>query len=57
MGISPRVTRNASLMDIASELPAYVFRRLLGFGQSTADNRDSEAGGFSPECAAEVSRR
>ncbi|MCX4751265.1 hypothetical protein OG455_38175 [Kitasatospora sp. NBC_01287] len=57
IGISPRVTRNAALMDIASELPAYVFSRLLGFHQSTADNWDTEASGFGAEYAADLSRR
>ncbi|MBC3989699.1 hypothetical protein H8N00_12600 [Streptomyces sp. AC563] len=57
IGIRPRVARNTSLMEIASELPAYVFSRLLGFHQSTADNWDRERGGFSPEYAAEISRR
>ncbi|PCG87055.1 hypothetical protein CIB93_05835 [Streptomyces sp. WZ.A104] len=57
LGIRPRVARNSSLMDIASELPAYVFSRLLGFSQSTADNWDTEAGGFGPAYGAELSRR
>ncbi|MFG3120349.1 hypothetical protein ACGF4C_39080 [Streptomyces sp. NPDC048197] len=58
LGIRLRVTRNASLMDIASELPAYVFSRLLGFfSQSTADSWGAEAGGFSPAYGAEAGRR
>ncbi|MFD4337889.1 hypothetical protein ACFWPP_11955 [Streptomyces anulatus] len=57
LGIRPRMARNASLMDIASELPAYVFSRLLGFSQSTADNWDTEASGFGPAYGADVSRR
>ncbi|MEU6449712.1 hypothetical protein [Streptomyces sp. NPDC046979] len=48
LGIRPRVARKASLIDIASELPAYVFSRLLGFSQSSADNWDAEASGFAP---------
>ncbi|MEU1630511.1 hypothetical protein ABZ746_35540 [Streptomyces sp. NPDC020096] len=57
LGIRPRAARNASLMDIASELPAYVFSRLLGFSQSTADNWDIEASGFGPAYGAEIARR
>lgn len=57
LGIRPRVARNASLVDIASELPAYVFSRLLGFSQSTADNWDAEASGFGPAYGAEIARR
>ncbi|GAA3872472.1 hypothetical protein GCM10023084_26790 [Streptomyces lacrimifluminis] len=57
IGIRPRVARNTSLMEIASELPAYVFSRLLGFHQNTADNWDRERGGLSAEYAAEISRR
>ncbi|MFE1198510.1 hypothetical protein ACFW6E_38160 [Streptomyces olivaceoviridis] len=57
LGIPPRVARNASLMDIASELPAYVFSRLLGFSQSSADNWDAEASGFSPAYGTEIARR
>lgn len=57
LGIRPRVARNASLMDIASGLPAYVFSRLLGFSRSTTDNWDTDASGFSPAYGAEVSRR
>ncbi|MEU8975602.1 hypothetical protein AB0D11_41460 [Streptomyces monashensis] len=33
LGIRPRPTRNASLMDLAAGLPAYVFSRLLGFSR------------------------
>lgn len=44
-------------MDIASELPPYVFSRLLGFHQSTGDNWDRERKGFSPEYAADLSFR
>ncbi|UKY54788.1 hypothetical protein [Streptomyces inhibens] len=51
------MARNASLMDIASELPAYAFGRLPGFSQSTAGNWDTEAGGFSPAYGAEITRR
>lgn len=46
LGIQPRLARNASRMDIASDLPAYVFSRLLGFSQSTADSWETEASGF-----------
>ncbi|WP_432144737.1 hypothetical protein [Streptomyces sp. bgisy084] len=57
LGIRPCVSRNASLMHIASELPAHVFTRLLGLSQSTADNWDAEASGFSPAYGAEIARR
>ncbi|WP_444468379.1 hypothetical protein ACR31U_35255 (plasmid) [Streptomyces rochei] len=57
LGIRPRVSRNASLMDIASELPAHIFSRLLGFSQSTADNWDAEARGFSSAYGAEIFTR
>ncbi|MBW8707614.1 hypothetical protein MBT84_49055 [Streptomyces sp. MBT84] len=36
LGIRPRPTRNASLMDLATELPAFVFSRVLGFSEQTA---------------------
>ncbi|MFD4022256.1 hypothetical protein ACFWRV_01880 [Streptomyces sp. NPDC058576] len=51
------MARNASLMDIASELPAAVFSRLLGFSQSTADNWGSDARGYSSAYGAEIARR
>ncbi|MFL9658748.1 hypothetical protein ACJ7VE_34135 [Streptomyces sp. PB17] len=57
IGIRPRVARNTSLMEIVSDLPAYVFSRLLGFHQNTADNWDRERGGLSAEYAADISRR
>ncbi|WP_190094273.1 hypothetical protein [Streptomyces melanogenes] len=31
LGSRPRPTRNASLVDLAAELPGFVFSRLLGF--------------------------
>lgn len=45
LGIRPRPTRNASLMDLAAELPAFVFSRLLGFSEQTAANWMTESGG------------
>ncbi|MHA6759585.1 hypothetical protein [Streptacidiphilus sp. PAMC 29251] len=57
IGIQPRVARNTALMDIASELPSFVFSRLLGFHQNTGDNWNRERQGFGAEYAAEVSRR
>jgi hypothetical protein len=57
IGVRPRIARNTTLMDIASELPPYVFSRLLGFHQSTSDNWDRDRKGFSPEYAADLSRR
>ncbi len=44
-------------MDIASELPPYVFSRLLGFHQSTGDNWDRERKRFGAEYAADLARR
>ncbi|MFF3055001.1 hypothetical protein [Streptomyces sp. NPDC057909] len=44
-------------MDIASELPAVVISRLLGFHQSTGDNWTRESQGFGADYAAELSRR
>ncbi|WP_225829216.1 hypothetical protein [Streptomyces naphthomycinicus] len=38
-------------------LPAYVFSQLLGFSQSTADNWDAQATGFSPSYGSELARR
>jgi hypothetical protein len=57
IGVPPQLARHASLMDIASELPAFVISRLLGFHQSTGDNRTRESQGFRGDYAAEVSRR
>ncbi|WP_415944424.1 hypothetical protein [Streptomyces sp. 067-1] len=57
IGVQPRQARNASLMDVASELPAYVFSRLLGYCQKTADNWNTEASGFGPDYAADLTRR
>ncbi|MFF7801137.1 hypothetical protein [Streptomyces olivaceus] len=45
LGIRPRPTQNASLMDLAAELPAIVFSRLLGFSEQTAANWMAESGG------------
>ncbi|MFC9705627.1 hypothetical protein ACFTWD_33620 [Streptomyces sp. NPDC056943] len=39
IGVPPQLARHASLMVIASELPAVVISRLLGFHQSTCDIR------------------
>ncbi|TXS19717.1 hypothetical protein EAO68_01835 [Streptomyces sp. wa22] len=57
IGIPPQLARHASLMDIASELPAVVISRLLGFHQSTGDNWTRESQGFGADYAAEVGRR
>ncbi|WP_330433847.1 hypothetical protein OIC43_03455 [Streptomyces sp. NBC_00825] len=57
IGVPPQLARHASLMDIASELPAVVISRLLGFHQSTGDNWTRESQGFGADYAAEVSRR
>ncbi|WP_433892578.1 hypothetical protein [Streptomyces sp. CA-111067] len=57
IGVPPRLARHASLMDIASELPAVVISRLLGFHQSTGDNWTRESQGFGADYAARLSRR
>ncbi|MEZ0090408.1 hypothetical protein [Streptacidiphilus sp. EB129] len=57
IGIRPRVARNTALMDIASELPSFVFSRLLGFHQTTGDNWNRERQGFGADYAADLSRR
>ena len=57
IGIPPQLARHASLMDIASELPAIVISRLLGFHQSTGDNWTRESQGFSTDYAADLTRR
>ncbi|MCX4758790.1 hypothetical protein [Kitasatospora purpeofusca] len=57
IGVSPQLARHAALMDIASELPAVVISRLLGFHQTTGDNWAREGQGFGADYAAEVSRR
>ncbi|MFB6614678.1 hypothetical protein ACFCV9_10750 [Streptomyces sp. NPDC056367] len=56
LGIRIRPARHASLMELARELPAYVFSRLLGFAQTTADNWTAETGTASLY-AADLSRR
>ncbi|MEV6730725.1 hypothetical protein [Streptomyces sp. NPDC051364] len=56
LGIRPRPTRNASLMDLAAELPAFVFSRLLGFSQQTAANWIAESGGDDATYAAHRAR-
>ncbi|WP_308124603.1 hypothetical protein [Streptomyces sp. NEAU-YJ-81] len=57
IGVPPQLARHASLMDIASELPAVVISRLLGFHQSTGDNWTRESQGFGADYATELSRR
>ncbi len=44
IGVPPQLARHASLMDVASELPAMVISRLLGFHQNTGDNWTRESG-------------
>ncbi len=56
LGIRSRPTRNASLLDLAAELPAYVFSRLLGFSEQTAANWMAESGGEDGPYAAHRSR-
>ncbi|WP_405497578.1 hypothetical protein [Streptomyces sp. NBC_00096] len=56
LGIRVRPARHASLMELARELPAYVFSRLLGFAQQTADHWTTETGTAS-SYAAEITRR
>ncbi|MFG2563767.1 hypothetical protein [Streptomyces sp. NPDC048496] len=57
IGVPPQLACHASLMDIASELPAVVISRLIGYHQSTGDKRTRESQGFGADYAAEVSRR
>ncbi|MEV5655925.1 hypothetical protein [Streptomyces sp. NPDC052291] len=57
IGVPPQLARHASLMDIASELPAFVISRLFGFHQSTGDNWACESQGFGAGYAGEISRR
>lgn len=57
IGVPPQLARHASLMDIASELPAVVISRLLGLHQSTGDNWTRESQGFGSEYAADIIRR
>ncbi|MFD9069099.1 hypothetical protein [Streptomyces lasiicapitis] len=56
LGIRPRPARNASLMDLAAELPAFVFSRLLGFSEQTAANWMAESGGEDAPYAARRAR-
>jgi hypothetical protein len=57
IGVPPQLARHAALMDIASELPAVVISRLLGFHHSTGDNWTRLSQGFGADYAGEVSRR
>ncbi|MFD8897548.1 hypothetical protein [Streptomyces ardesiacus] len=51
------MARNATLMDLASELLPVVLSRLLGFHQNTADAWQREATGFGAEYAADLTCR
>lgn len=57
VGIRCRIVRRSALIELASELPAFVVSRLLGFHQSTADNWQREGQGFGQEYAADLTRR
>ncbi|WP_253917228.1 hypothetical protein [Streptomyces sp. MNP-20] len=57
LGIRPRPTRNASLMDLPAGLPVVVFSRLLGFTQATAANWTIDSGGDDGRYAAHRIRR
>ncbi|RPK81386.1 hypothetical protein [Streptomyces sp. ADI98-10] len=57
IAVPPQLARQASLMDIGSELPAVVISRLLGFHQSTGENWTRESQGFGADYAAEVGLR
>lgn len=57
LGLRPRPSRSASLMDLAAELPAFVFSRLLGFSEQTAANWLAESGGEDAPYAAHRARR
>ncbi|MGW0885732.1 hypothetical protein [Streptomyces sp. NPDC002671] len=56
IGISPRLARHTALMDLASELPALVFSRLLGFHQTTGDNWNRERQGFGADYAGRIGK-
>ncbi|OIK08129.1 hypothetical protein BIV23_00930 [Streptomyces monashensis] len=57
IGVPSQLARHAALMDSASELPAFVISRLLGFHQSTGDNWTRKSQGFGADYAADISRR
>ncbi len=56
LGVRPRMARNAALIELASELPAVVFGRLLGIHQNTADTCHRLAG-QDHTYAADITRR
>lgn len=57
LGIRCRVARRSALIEIASELPAYVISRLLGFHQTTADQWQRDNQGYGAAYAAELTHR
>ncbi|MFE0055355.1 hypothetical protein [Streptomyces sp. NPDC059003] len=57
LGIRCQVARRSALIEIASELPAYVISRLLGFHQHTADQWQRDNQGYGAAYAAELTRR
>jgi len=46
LGIRCQVARRSALIELASELPAYVISRLLGFHQTTADQWQRDNQGY-----------
>jgi hypothetical protein len=57
IGVRPRAGPHTALLDIASELPAVVVARLLGFSQTTADHWRQGTGAVAASYGADVSRR
>ncbi|MFE0255738.1 hypothetical protein [Streptomyces sp. NPDC059010] len=57
LGIRCRVARRSALIELASELPAYVISRLLGFHQTTADQWQRDNQGYGAAYAAELTYR
>jgi hypothetical protein len=56
IGVPPRLARNTALIDLASELPAAVIAKLLGFSIKRAVTWNIEAGNTNPRYAAAVAR-
>lgn len=57
LGVSPTLSRNTALMDMASEMPAAVITRLLGISLDRATRWTQDAGNTRPGYAAELARR
>ncbi len=57
LGIDPRPIRNTALIELAAELPATVFAKLLGLHPNTATAWNSRAGSPRAEYAADLARK